>query len=177
MNAPQRLPTLPLPACLLRTPRRKPSASGHEPDVRTPDTPARPAPIRLAVTLTLLAIVLASVLLWSTPTHAQTVSTLISNTGQTTRSTATALNASTTHYAQPFTTGTNAAGYTIASIAFNFDTIGSTGTASGHLRVTLTSGSKFHPSNPTLHIPKPRNIHIFRGPQLQCTHGQRRPVP
>ena len=169
MNAPQRLPTLPLPACLLRTPRRKPSASGHEPDVRTPDTPARPAPIRLAVTLTLLAIVLASVLLWSTPTHAQTVSTLISNTGQTTRSTATALNASTTHYAQPFTTGTNAAGYTIASIAFNFDTIGSTGTASGHLRVTLTSGANFTPATPLCTFQNPgtftsSGVHTFNAP-------------
>ena len=108
-------------------------------------------------------------LLWSTPTQAQTVSTLISNTGQTTRSTATALNASTTHYAQPFTTGTNAAGYTITSIAFNFDTIGSTGTASSHLKVTLTSGANFTPGTSLCTFDNPSTftssgVHTFNAP-------------
>ena len=97
---------------------------------------ARPAPFRRAFMFALLALVLGGVFLWSAPAQAQTATVLVKNTGQADAGSQ-ALDTTNTKQAQAFTTGANAAGYTLSSIGFDFDEIADTTTAGVHLEVTL----------------------------------------
>ena len=110
---------------------------------------ARPTPFLRAIRFALLALVLAlalgGVVLWSAPAEAQTVTVLISNTGQTALSTTLQLTATNPKRAQAFTTGTYANGYTLDSIDFDFGDIGDTTTAGAHLTVTLNGDSSGNP--------------------------------
>ena len=117
MNAPRRLATLPLPACLLRTPRRLTSSRSSPSGKSLPSSPIvltasrRIAPLPLLL-LTLLA--LAGVLLWSTPTEAQTPSrVLVSNVSQGSDDSA-ALSGN--DHGQRFTTGSATGGYFLTSV-------------------------------------------------------------
>ena len=117
MNAPRRLATLPLPACLLRTPRRLTSSRSSPSGKSLPSSPIvltasrRFAPLPLLL-LTLLA--LAGVLLWSTPTEAQTPSrVLVSNVSQGSDDSA-ALSGN--DHGQRFTTGSATGGYFLTSV-------------------------------------------------------------
>ena len=97
---------------------------------------ARPALFLRAITLALLALALGGVLLYSAPAQAQTATVLVKNTGQADAG-AQALDTTNTKRAQAFTTGANAAGYTLSSIGFDFASIADTTTAGAHLVVTL----------------------------------------
>ena len=97
---------------------------------------ARPAPFRRAFMFALLAMALGGVVLWSAPAQAQTATVLIKNTEQDDAG-AQALDTTNTKRAQAFTTGANAAGYTLSSIGFDFGEIADTTTAGVHLEVTL----------------------------------------
>ena len=63
--------------------------------------------------------------------------TLIKNTGQTDNGTGSVLNSSVPGGAQKFTTGSNAAGYTLSSIGISFHTISNTSTAGSELTASL----------------------------------------
>ena len=97
---------------------------------------ARPALFLRAITLALLALALGGVLLYSAPAQAQTATVLVKNTGQADAG-AQALDTTNTKRAQAFTTGANAAGYTLSSIGFGFGEIADITTAGAHLVVTL----------------------------------------
>ena len=69
----------------------------------------------------------------------------VKNTGQTTSITPSNLNRSFPRLAQQFTTGTNADGYTLASIGFDFAAIDDTSAAGSQLTVTLNADSSGEP--------------------------------
>ena len=98
---------------------------------------ARPAPFLRAVMFALLALALGGVLLYSTPAEAQTATVLVKNTGQTARGIDGELNSGIPGWAQGFTTGPNATGYTLSSIGIRFRTIADTSTAGGELTASL----------------------------------------
>ena len=70
---------------------------------------------------------------------------LVKNTEQTPISTAAILTSASNQYAQQFTTGTNAGGYALGSIGFQFGTIADTSTAGSHLTVTLNADNNGNP--------------------------------
>ena len=95
----------------------------------------------------LLAMALGGVVLWSAPAQAQTATVLVKNTGQADAG-AQALDTTNTKRAQAFTTGANAAGYTLSSIGFDFGSIADIMTAGAHLEVTLSEeGSDGNPGS------------------------------
>ena len=108
---------------------------------------ARPAPFLRAVRISLLAMALGGALLWSAQAQAQTVIVLIKNTGQPSGGSHTIDASGNTGYAQVFTTGANAAGYTLSSIGFDFASITDTTTAGAHLVMTLNAVSSGEPGS------------------------------
>ena len=92
----------------------------------------------------LLAIMVGSPLHQTPPAEAQTVTTLVSNTGQTSGGTGTL---SSGRRAQAFTTGPAAFGYKLSSIGIDFSNIASTTTAGGNIKVTLNSVSGSDPGS------------------------------
>ena len=70
---------------------------------------------------------------------------LVKNTGQTPISTAAILTSASNQYAQQFTTGTNAGGYALGSIGFQFGTFADISTAGSHLTVTLNADNNGNP--------------------------------
>ena len=92
----------------------------------------------------LLAIMVGSPLHQTPPAEAQTVTTLVSNTGQTSGGTGTL---SSGRRAQAFTTGPAAFGYKLSSIGIDFSNIANTGTAGGNIKVTLNSVSGSDPGS------------------------------
>ena len=110
---------------------------------------ARPALSLRAVSFAFLALVLAlgGALLWPAPAEAQTAIVLVKNDGQAdsgSRSLA-ATSAVRSRGAQAFTTGSNAAGYTLSSIGFSFDSISDITTAGAELVMTLNADSSGDP--------------------------------
>ena len=94
---------------------------------------------------------------------------LVKNTGQASGSTARILDNTTTKRAQAFTTGANAAGYTLNSVGFVFDTIANTTTAGSHLNVTLNADSSGSPGSVLCTLADPNSfsasgLHTFSAP-------------
>ena len=104
----------------------------------------------LPLLLSLLAMALGGVLLWSAPAQAQTAVDLVKNTGQPSSGSHTIDSSVNTGYAQAFTTGANAAGYTLSSIGFDFASITATSTAGAHLKMTLNEVSSGDPASSAL---------------------------
>ena len=73
----------------------------------------------------------------SLPTDAVVPHVLVKNTGQSATTTPAEPNSTFPRYGQGFTTGPNAAGYTLGSIGIQFNTIADTSTAGSELTVTL----------------------------------------
>ena len=110
----------------------------------TPGKPrARRIGFRILAALTL--IVMAAALLYTPPpAEAQTATTLVSNTGQTSGGTGTL---SSGRRAQAFTTGRSGYGYAVSSVGIDFSNIASTTTAGGNIKVTLNSVSGSDPGS------------------------------
>ena len=94
--------------------------------------------------LLLLAIFVGSPLHQTPPAEAQTATTLVKNTGQTSSGTGTL---SSGKRAQAFTTGRSGYGYAISSLGINFSNIASTSTAGSNIKVTLNSVSASDPGS------------------------------
>ena len=112
--------------------------NSRRPGPRAPKGKGYAKLITAALLAAFVLAVLAGAFLYATPpAGAQTISPLISNTGQTTDTAGIDLDATNTHFAQSFATGSNASGYTVESIGFEFHTINAITTAGSHLKVTL----------------------------------------
>ena len=140
---------------------------------------ARPAPLLRAVSLALLALALGGVLLWSAPAQAQTpLKILVGNSGHPAESLgSSALDADFPRHAQRFTTGSDAAGYTLEKIFIGFKSIADPSTAGSELTVTLNEESSGSPGTAlcTLRDPSIFNrtggMHSFSTPNMgmdQC---------
>ena len=127
-------------------------------------------PFLRGISLTLLALVLSGLFLWSAPALAQTTTTLVKNTGQPSDGTVRDLDNSYKRRAQAFTTGSNINGFTLNSIGFEFDTIASTSTAGSQLIVTLNAlGSNDNPGTVLCTLADPESfsasgVHTFTAP-------------
>ena len=106
---------------------------------------ARPAPFLIVVSFFLLA--LGGVLLWSAPAEAQDpFKILVANSGHPPESQGPlALDADSPRYAQRFTTGSDAPGYTLDSILIGFYSIADRNTAGSELTATLNEESSDFP--------------------------------
>ena len=136
-----------------------------------------PLPLLLIALLSLLA--LGGVLLWSAPAEAQTpLRILVGNSGHPAESLSSlALDASSPRHAQRFTTGSDAAGYTLEKIFLGFFFIADPSTAGSELTVTLNEESSGSPGTALCTLRNPsifnRNggMHSFSTPNMgmdQC---------
>ena len=121
--------------------------------------PITPTGFLRAIRFPLLALVLAGALLsMAIPASAapsqQTVTTLVSNTGQATTGFSTLASSSPVH-AQGFKTGPNPSGYTLTSIGFEFNTIADTSTAATELTLTLHANNLGAPGDELCELTDP----------------------
>ena len=131
--------------------------------------PAHPALFLRAVGFALLAMALGAVLLWSSTVQAQTPTVLVSNTGETSSGSQTLDTSTNAKRAQAFTTGANAAGYTLSSIGFDFASITDTTTAGAHMVMTLNEVSGDNPGTALCTLTDPTTfsgsgVQIFDAP-------------
>ena len=83
---------------------------------------------------------------------------LVRNTEQSSDGSPSTLTSSVIKRAQGFTTGSNAGGYALNSIGLMFDAIANTGTAGGHLTVTLNAETGGEPGNALCTLADPANF-------------------
>ena len=114
-----------------------------------PSTPKRTLTGRVArlaiFAVVVLVAALAPLTAWPDVVHAQTVSGLIKNTGQTYEGFYVALNTGFPASAQAFTTGTTTGGYTLGSVGIRFDAITIDSSTASRITVTLNSDSSGSP--------------------------------
>ena len=96
---------------------------------------------------------------------------LVRNTGQTSSGTARTLTSDINKYAQPFTTGANAAGYGLSSIGFVFHTIADTATVGDHMNATLNADNSGSPGDVLCTLTDPTSFsasgqHTFDAPTI-----------
>ena len=132
---------------------------------------AHPAPFLLAISLALLVLALGGVLLWSSPAQAQNPSRiLVSNSGHPPESqNSVALDANFPRHAQRFTTGSDAAGYTLVTILVGLYSIADRATVGSELTVTLNEESGGSPGAALCTLSNPSafggfGLHSFSAP-------------
>ena len=147
-----------------------PRALQHHGDPRAVPS-ARPAPFLRAVSLALLVLALGGVLLWSSPAQAQNPSRiLVSNSGHPPESqNSVALDANFPRHAQRFTTGSDAAGYTLVTILVGLYSIADRATVGSELTVTLNEESGGSPGAALCTLSNPSafggfGMHSFSAP-------------
>ena len=97
------------------------------------------------------------------------IPSLVKNTGQTGNSAGKALTSTTPKWAQAFTAGPSASGYTLGSIRISFHTVADTDTAGGELTVTLNEADGSDPGAELCTLIHPSGfsssgLHLFRAP-------------
>ena len=140
--------------------------------------PTRPAPFLRALSFILLALALGGVLLWSSPAQAQNPSRiLVSNSGHPAEThNPLALDVDFPRHAQRFTTGSDAAGYTLETLFIGFYHIADRSTPGSELTVTLNEESNGNPGTALCTLINPSafggfGMHSFSAPNTgmdQC---------
>ena len=133
---------------------------------------ARPAPFLRTLSLTLLALTLGGVLLWSTPVEAQNPpDVLVSNSGHSAELfDSLALDADFPKHAQRFTTGSDDPGYTLEAIQLGLYYNSARNSAGNELTVTLNEESGGSPGAALCTMRNPsafgaQGIHGFSAPE------------